>query len=275
MVANCSTISSVLFFIDPCCTLQHNILIVFDLLFKNVFSFPCRNPFKTSFFLINDISTHPAWFCWQHQPAVDLVGPEAETQAQEEQSRTSFTPNPRVPGAATQPQRAPQTEPSGELRRPGPGTYHHEHNIRFCRDYIKWLYRCPSCRVCLFSVCVSVVVVLITFPLLHLIQSSLLGFSSEQPGRRPARFPWGGATAWCLRLQVTTHWLRQNTQQQHFDPCEEITVIKQTLQGVKVSYGRWSSAAVNTRDSKMALLYQRGMLHEEMESYLFLFLLPN
>lgn len=247
----------------------------FWLLFKNVFSFPCRNPFKTSFFLINDISTHPAWFCWQHQPAVDLVGPEAETQAQEEQSRTSFTPNPRVPGAATQPQRAPQTEPSGELRRPGPGTYHHEHNIRFCRDYIKWLYRCPSCRVCLFSVCVSVVVVLITFPLLHLIQSSLLGFSSEQPGRRPARFPWGGATAWCLRLQVTTHWLRQNTQQQHFDPCEEITVIKQTLQGVKVSYGRWSSAAVNTRDSKMALLYQRGMLHEEMESYLFLFLLPN
>lgn len=153
MVANCSTISSVLFFIDPCCTLQHNILIVFDLLFKNVFSFPCRNPFKTSFFLINDISTHPAWFCWQHQPAVDLVGPEAETQAQEEQSRTSFTPNPRVPGAATQPQRAPQTEPSGELRRPGPGTYHHEHNIRFCRDYKMTLLLPFVQSVFVFSVC--------------------------------------------------------------------------------------------------------------------------
>lgn len=48
------------------------------------------------------------------------------------------------------------------------------------------------------------------------------------------------------------------------DPCDKTNITG-------CSYGRWSSAAVNTSDSKMALLYQRGMLHEEMESYLFLF----
>lgn len=69
---------------------------------------------------MNDVSTDPDLFSWQHQPSSDLLGPEAETQAQEEQSGTSFIPNLGVPGAATQ--RVPQTKPPGELRRPGPGT---------------------------------------------------------------------------------------------------------------------------------------------------------
>lgn len=158
------------------------------------------------------MSSYHDLFCWQHQPMFDLLGPEAETQGQEEQGRTSFISKPWVPGTTMQPQRISQTKPPAWSRLPGPGTTHLVvpapplQQIRFCRDNALGntnVYLCPLHLD-------SVVVVLITFPLLSLIHSSLLGFSSDRLGRHPALFPWGGVTAWCLRHQVTNHWLRQN-----------------------------------------------------------------
>lgn len=82
-------------------------------------------------------------FFSHHQPAADLLGPEAETQTQEDEGRTRYSTDPRIPGVASQPQRTQQTESAGENRFTWPGMLITDHlgQIWFCRAY-------PSVHIC-------------------------------------------------------------------------------------------------------------------------------
>ena len=159
----------------------------------------------------------------------------------------------------------PQQTP-GERRLPGPGTTQQVltaallGQIRLSRDNkkqnISLCNLCPASVVFfLFLVHMSVVVVLITFWLLSLIHSSLLGFSIDRPGRRPALFPWGGVTAWCLKHQVTIHWLRSNTEQHGLGSVMKAVAmwLWHNKQHTILQYFE-SINAITTSHSRMALL---------------------